>query len=201
MFFKKFPKIPFFQWFFRFLEKNFWYFQNISKTAQYFFLLVSRLLRRALNEFSLKKSTQNSNSFVFKKFLTILFFHYFFRFFEKKICYFQNITKNTQYFLVIVSHPFRRDWKKFTIKNLTKKSFFFFKNFEQFFFTPTFFLTPFFISLFCTATYFLPHFYFPLDYRGQHHGKAGNNFSLFSTMQHSVFQPSCTKPFVLHASG
>ena len=84
MFFKKNRKIPFFQWFFRFLEKNFWYFQNILKTAQYFFLLVSRPLRRGWKEFPVKKSQQNSNLFVFKKFLTILFFHYFFWFLRKK---------------------------------------------------------------------------------------------------------------------
>ena len=36
---------------------------------------------------------------------------------------------------------------------------------------------------------------------GLHSGKAGNNFSLFSTMQHPVFEPFCAQPSVLQASG
>ena len=62
------------------VEKNM-FFGNISKTTQYFFLVVSRPLRRLFKTFSVKNS-KNSKFFIFcKKFRTI-FFQRFFRFFE-----------------------------------------------------------------------------------------------------------------------
>ena len=60
------------------------YFKNFSKTIQYFFLVVSRPLRRVLKTFSEKNSKKTKIFNFCKKFRTIFFFSDFFGFFIKK---------------------------------------------------------------------------------------------------------------------
>ena len=62
-------------------SKKITYFKNISKTIQYFFLVVSRPLRRVLKTFSEKNSKKIKILKFVKKFRTI-FFQRFLRFFE-----------------------------------------------------------------------------------------------------------------------
>ena len=51
-------------------SKKITYFKNFSKTILYFFLVVSRPLRRVFKTFSVKNSEKNSN-FIFLVFLRI----------------------------------------------------------------------------------------------------------------------------------
>ena len=62
-------------------SKKIMYFKNFSKTIQYFFLVVSRPLRRVLKTFSEKISKKNKILILCKKFRTI-FFSAISRFFE-----------------------------------------------------------------------------------------------------------------------
>ena len=79
-FVKKFRTTFFFSDFFDFFSKK----VNFSKTIQYFFLVVSRPLRRVFKTFSEKNSKKIKNFICFKFFLTTFFFQRFFRFFFKK---------------------------------------------------------------------------------------------------------------------
>merc|ERR1712212_1358436 len=62
-------------------SKKIMYFSNFSKTIRYFFLVVSRPLRRDYKTFSEKNSKKNKNLILSKKFRTI-FFSVISRFFE-----------------------------------------------------------------------------------------------------------------------
>ena len=62
-------------------SKKIMYFKNFSKTIRYFFLVVSRPLRRVFKTFSWKSSKKNKIFMIFFKFRTI-FFQRFFRFFS-----------------------------------------------------------------------------------------------------------------------
>merc|ERR1712131_104284 len=65
-------------------RKKIMYFQHFSKTIQYFFLVVSRPLRRVFKTF-FEKNSKKIKIFKFvKKFRTTFFFQVFFRFFYKK---------------------------------------------------------------------------------------------------------------------
>ena len=61
-------------------SKKIRYFKDFSKTIRYFFLVVSRPLRRVLKTFS-EKNSKKKNKFI-KKIRTIFFFQRFLRFFE-----------------------------------------------------------------------------------------------------------------------
>ena len=62
-------------------SKKITYFKNFSKTIRYFFLVVSRPLRRVFKTFSEKNSNKNKKIILCKKFRTI-FFSAISRFFE-----------------------------------------------------------------------------------------------------------------------
>ena len=62
-------------------SKKIMYFKNFSKTIRYFFLVVSRPLRKVFKTFSAKNSKKNKNFILSKKFRTI-FFSAISRFFE-----------------------------------------------------------------------------------------------------------------------
>ena len=85
-FFKKFRTIFFFSDFFYFLSKK----VTLSKTVWYFFLVVSRPLRRVFKTFSEKNSKKIKNFKFFKIFRTTFFFQRFFRFFFKKSKFLKN---------------------------------------------------------------------------------------------------------------
>ena len=70
------------------------YFGHFSKTNGYFFLVVFRPLRSGWVTFSVKNSRKKSNYIFFKKFRTIWFFPWFFRFFEEKKMVFSKYLKN-----------------------------------------------------------------------------------------------------------
>ena len=101
-------------------SKKIMYFQHFSKTIRYFFLVVSRPLRRVLKTFSEKNSKKNKIFILCKKFRTIFFFSDFFDFFSKKV-YFSNINR---YFFLVVSRPLRRVLKTFYEKNSKKNEIF-----------------------------------------------------------------------------
>ena len=61
------------------------YFKNFSKTIRYFFLVVSRPLRRVFKTFSEKNSKKIKIFKFVKKFRTTFFFQRFFRFFYQKM--------------------------------------------------------------------------------------------------------------------
>merc|ERR1711973_635566 len=112
------------------------YFQHFSKTIRYFFLAVSRPLRRVFKTFSEKNSKKIKNFKFFKKFRTIFFFSDFFDFLSKKV----NFSKTIRYFFLVVSRPLRRVCKTFSEKNSKKiKKFKFFKKFRTIFFFQRFF--------------------------------------------------------------
>ena len=104
------------------------YFQHFSKTIRYFFLVVSRPLRRVFKTFSEKNSKKMKIFKFVKKFRTTFFFQRFFRFLIKK-SYF---SKTIRYFFLVVSLPLRRVLKTFSEENL-KKINNLSKNFEQLF--------------------------------------------------------------------
>merc|ERR1711973_100600 len=110
---------------------------GFSKTIRYFFLVVSRPLRRVFKTFSEKNSKKIKNFICFKFFLiTFFFFSDFFVFFSKKV----NFSKNIRYFFLVLSRPPRRVLKPFSEKNSKKiKNFKFFKFFRTTFFFEDFF--------------------------------------------------------------
>ena len=59
-------------------SKKIMYFKHFSKTIRYFFLVVSRPLRRVFKTFSEKNSKKINNFKFFKKFRTTFFFQQFF---------------------------------------------------------------------------------------------------------------------------
>ena len=67
------------------MSKKNTYFTNFSKSIRYFFLVVSRPLRRVFKTFSEKNSKKNKIFKFVKKFRTIFFFNDFFRFFDQKM--------------------------------------------------------------------------------------------------------------------
>ena len=79
-------------------SKKIMYFQHFSKTIQYFFLVISRPLRRVFKTFSEKNSKKKVDFFFIKKFHNISFFYRIFDFLRTKYWYFQNISKTAQYF-------------------------------------------------------------------------------------------------------
>merc|ERR1712035_119677 len=112
------------------------YFQHFSKTIRYFFLVVSRPLRRVFKTFSEKNSKKIKIFKFVKKFRTIFFLVIFSIFFSKKV----NFSKTIRYFFLVVSRPFRRVFKKFSEKNSKKiKNFKFVKKFRTTFFFSDFF--------------------------------------------------------------
>ena len=112
-------------------SKKITYFSNFSKTIRYFFLVVSRPLRRVFKTFSEKNSKKNKIFILSKKFRTIFFSAIFSNFLSKKV-YFSNITR---YFFLLVSLPLRRVLKTFSEKNSKKiKNFKFVQKFRTIFF-------------------------------------------------------------------
>merc|ERR1711973_514941 len=103
---------------------------GFSKTIRYFFLVVSRPLRKVFKKFSEKNSKKIKNFICFKFFLTTFFFSDFFVFFSKKV----NFSKNIRYFFLVLSRPPRRVLKPFSEKNSKKSNFIFFKKFRKTFF-------------------------------------------------------------------
>ena len=98
-------------------SKKIMYFQHFCKTIWYFFLVVSRPLRKIFKKFSEKNSKKIKKIKFVKKFRTTYFFQRFFRFFIKKV-YFSKITR---YFFLVVSLPPRRVLKTFSEKKSKKK--------------------------------------------------------------------------------
>ena len=73
-------------------SKKIMYFQHFSKTIRYFFLVVSRPLRRVFKTFSEKNSKKIKIFKFVKKFRTTFFFSDFFDFLSKKV----NFSKTIQ---------------------------------------------------------------------------------------------------------
>ena len=127
---------------FFFSEKNpIFFFPEFFETIQYFFLVVSRPFRRVLKTFSEKNSKKIKIIKFVKKFRKTFFFEKNTRFF---FC-FPNFSKSVYFFLLTVSHAFRRVLKTFSEKNSKKikiikfvkkfrTTFFFPKNIQDFFF-------------------------------------------------------------------
>ena len=92
------------------------YFKNFSKTTRYFFLVVSRPLRRVLKTFSEQNWKKNIIFIFVKKFRTTFFFQRFFRFFDQD----KHISQKLLFFFLVVLRPFRRVLKNFFRKTRKK---------------------------------------------------------------------------------
>ena len=116
-------------------SKKITYFKNFWKTIRYFFLVVSRPLRRVLKTFSEKNSKKNKIFILCKKFRTIFFSAIFSIFFSKKV-YFSTISR---YFFLVVLRPLGRVLKTFSEKKSKKnKIFIVCKKFRTIFFSSIF---------------------------------------------------------------
>ena len=73
-------------------SKKIMYLKNFSKTIRYFFLVVSRPLRRVSKTFSEKNSKKNKIFIFCKKFRTIFFSSDFFDFFIEKSIFLKNFS-------------------------------------------------------------------------------------------------------------
>merc|ERR1712131_112923 len=90
-------------------RKKIMYFKNFSKTIRYFFLVVSRPLRRVFKTFSEKNSKKIKKIKFVKKFRTI-FFQRFFRIFYQKY-----ISRTLlDIFFLVTSRPLRKVFKTFS---------------------------------------------------------------------------------------
>ena len=74
-------------------SKKIMYFKNFSNTIQYFFLVVSRPLRRVFKTFSEKISKKNKILILCKKFRTIFFFQRFLDFLRSVVVVIWSIFK------------------------------------------------------------------------------------------------------------
>ena len=116
-------------------SKKITYFSNFSKTIRYFFLVVSRPLRRVFKTFSEKNSKKIKKFKFVKKFRTTFFLSDFFDFLSKKV----NFSISIRYFFLVVSRPLRRVFKTFSEKNSKKnKIFILSKKFRTIFFSAIF---------------------------------------------------------------
>ena len=142
------------------LSKKNMFFENISKTTRYFFLTVSRPLRRGFRTSFVKISKKVKKIKFWKKFRTIFFFSDFSDFLRSVLGVIWSI------FLGSVLVVF---WKKTISDNFLRKKYFFYLVFflPPLFFYPHFFLPPifftpnFFTTIFFTPTFFFPRFFYP----------------------------------------
>ena len=108
------------------------YCKNISKTIQYFLLVVSPPSRKSFIKTFSGKNYKKIKKIICQNFEQLFLFSVIFSTFCQRKVYF---SKTIPYFFLVVSHPLRRVIKTFSEKNSKKTIFFFQKISNNFFFS------------------------------------------------------------------